>query len=127
MALNPLLLLGLAGAGALALSATTHGASGVVEVKPGQTWLLTIRAVGAKVTQEQADAWKTQIAAVGVVNSIIVNGSGDTVAAVITYHAPTHILLNQLIALTTSPGRGLMITDATLQPSFTSIPQAPSQ
>lgn len=125
MAIHPLIFLGL-GLGALGLMATSSKpASSIVEAKPGETYLLTLRAVGAKVTQEQANAWGANVAAVGKLDSIIVNDSGDTIAAVITYSTPTHIVLNQLVALTTSPDKGLMVTDAVLQPDFAKIPAAP--
>jgi hypothetical protein len=125
MAINPLIFLGL-GLGALGLVATSSKpATGIVEAKPGETYLLTLRAVGAKVTQEQANSWGQQVASVGKLDSIIVNDSGDTVAAVITYSQPTHIVLNQLVALTTSPDKGLMVTEAVLQPDFSKIPNAP--
>lgn len=108
------------------MASSDKPASSIVEAKPGQTYLLTLRAVGAKVTQEQANAWGSQIASVGTLDSIIVNDSGDTIAAVITYDQPTRIVLNQLVALTTTPNKGLMVTDATLQPDFSKIPSAPA-
>lgn len=125
MGFHPLLFLGL---GALGFVVATGQKlpSSIVEAKPGETYLLTLRAVGSKVTQEQANAWGNQIASVGKLDSIIVNDSGDTIAAVITYSQPTHIVLNQLVALTTSPDKGLMVTEAVLQPDFKKIPAAPT-
>lgn len=124
MSFHPLLFLGL-GALGFVVATAEKPAAGVIEAKPGETYLLTLRAVGAKVTQEQANAWGQQVAAVGKLDSIIVNDSGDTIAAVITYSQPTHIVLNQLVALTTSPDKGLMVTEAKLQPDFAKIPSAP--
>lgn len=124
MGIHPFIFLGL-GALGFVVATSEKPVPGIVEAKPGETYLLTLRAVGAKVTQDQANAWGASIASVGKLDSIVVNDSGDTVAAVITYDKPTHIVLNQLVALTTTPDKGLMVTEAKLQPDFSKIPNAP--
>lgn len=118
MALNPLALFTALGAGALFLSAASKpaGSQSVVEIKAGETWILTIRAVGGKLGQAEEDQMRYMIPQVGELKSLVRNDAGDMMVIVVKYSKPTHVILNQLIALTTSPDRGVMVTDAVQVP-----------
>jgi hypothetical protein len=109
-------LLGLGFFAALVMAFARSTPSSVINVKAGETWMLVARAVGAKLTQAQADQWHNQMDALATVNSIFVNGAGDTVTMVLTYKVDTHILMNLMIApIPTDPTKGVMITEAKRQ------------
>lgn len=110
------ILLGIGFFAALVMAFARQTPSTVVNVKAGERWMLTARAVGEKLTQAQADQWHNQMEAIATVNSIFVNSSGDTVTMVLTYKADAHIILNLMInPIPTEPGKGIMITEAKRQ------------
>lgn len=113
--------LALLGLGFFALATTSPSGSavpgavtgGTITVKPGSTWMLTMKAVGGGKFGEAEEAqMRAMMPQVGILQSYLASRDGDTLVVVITYDKATTLTLGQLIGLTTTPGKGIMITEA---------------
>ena len=116
--------IGVAAVAGLVLAATKSpgaeamtGPQKTLAVKAGETWMVTIKAVGRAITQADEDQIRGMAPHFGTLQSLVRSQDGKMLVYVITYSKPTTLITNQLIALTTMPDVGFVISEAMPLPS----------
>jgi len=116
MKISPLhLILGVGAAAALGLySSKPYAQEGqIVDIKAGETWQITMKAVGATMTQERIDLIKKGMEAMGYAGITIVPNAAMT-EAVMTLKSPMNdkIILNKLMPNPVDPSKGILYSAA---------------
>lgn len=112
---NPLYLGAVALGGLYFISAKSAAGGDVtiIDIAPGETWQITYRAVGGKISSESvASVRKVNEAFGNSVNSLTVNDSGDTAVLIVTSLKADKIPLNRFMPSPLDPSKGVMITAA---------------
>lgn len=108
--MNPLLILGL-GVALLFLYSGSAAAAQLIQVKPGETWALSVKFTGLPIDTANLDLLKSEYASRGIeVQSLSIDAPNNTLNATLTFIVPDQIALGHFVEMV--PGKGYTITSA---------------